>query len=138
MARNKITVYLSDEAEAKIKSAARARKMSISHLVAASVDQQITQNPNVVPEGAVRQLARIEARLDKTIRDSAMLREIMLLFVRVWLEYTPPLLEVEEDDAAALAELRFERFLDQIRDAMAPGKAMGAGLDSGSNQGAAS
>ena len=138
MARNRITVYLSEDAEAKIKSVAHARKMSISNLIANAVDQQIAQNPNVVPEGAVRQLARIEARLDKTIRDAAMLREIMLLFVRVWLEYTPPLLEVEEDDAAALAELRFERFLDQIRDAMAPGKAMGAGLDSGSNQGAAS
>ena len=137
MALNKITVYLSDEAEAKIKSVARARKMSISHLVAASVDQQIAQNPNVLPEGIVRQMARIEARLDKSIRDAAMLKEIMLLFVRVWLEYTPPLSEAEEDDAAALAELRFERFLDHIRDALAPGKSMGAGLDSASNQGAA-
>jgi hypothetical protein len=135
MALNKITVYLSDEAEAKIKNVARARKMSISHLIAASVDQQIAQNPNVVPEGIVRQMARIEARLDKSIRDTAMLKEVMLLFVRVWLEYTPPLAEAEEDDAAALAELRFERFLDHIRDAMAPGKSMGAGLDSASHPG---
>lgn len=138
MARNRITVYLSEDAEAKIKSVAHVRKMSISNLIANAVDQQIAQNPNVVPEGAVRQLARIEARLDKTIRDAAMLREIMLLFVRVWLEYTPPLTEDEEDDAAALAELRFERFLDHVRDAMAPGRSMSAGLEAGPNQEAAS
>ena len=137
MAQKRMTIYLSEETQEKLQAIARKRKRSVSSLVSASVEQQLQDNANVVPESAVRQLARIEARLDKSIRDAAMLKEIMLLFVRVWLEYTPPLSEAEEDDAAALAELRFERFLDHIRDALAPGKSMGAGLDSASNQGAA-
>lgn len=34
---------------------------------------------------------------------------------RIWLEYTPPLAPDEEDDAAPMAEQRFERFLDLVR-----------------------
>lgn len=124
MAQKRMTIYLSEETQEKLQAIARKRKRSVSSLVSASVEQQLQDNANVVPESAVRQLARIEARLDKSIRDAAMLKEIMLLFVRVWLEYTPPLAEDEEDDAAALAELRFERFLDHVRDAMAPGRSL--------------
>jgi hypothetical protein len=68
-----------------------------------------------LPEGATRQLARVESRMDKLMRDNAILKETLLLFVRIWLEYTPPLAADEEDDAAALAEQRFERFLDLVR-----------------------
>jgi predicted transcriptional regulator len=124
MAQKRMTIYLSEETQEKLQAIARKRKRSVSSLVSASVEQQLQDNASVVPESAVRQLARIEARLDKSIRDAAMLKEIMLLFVRVWLEYTPPLAEDEEDDAAALAELRFERFLDHVRDAMAPGRSL--------------
>ena len=114
MAQKRMTIYLSEETQEKLQAIARKRKRSVSSLVSASVEQQLQDNANVVPESAVRQLARIEARLDKSIRDAAMLKEIMLLFVRVWLEYTPPLSETEEDDAAALAELRFEKPVDAI------------------------
>lgn len=129
MARNRITVYLSAAAEKKLNATSKAQNRSVSSLVSAAIDRQILQTGDVLPEGATRQLARVEARLDKVIRDNAALREIMLLFVRVWLEYTPPLDESEEDEAAALAEARFERFLDLVRDALVSNGARGSGLN---------
>jgi hypothetical protein len=129
MARNRITVYLSAAAEKKLNATSKAQNRSVSSLVSAAIDRQILQTGDVLAEGATRQLARVEARLDKVIRDNAALREIMLLFVRVWLEYTPPLDESEEDEAAALAEARFERFLDLVRDALVSNGARGSGLN---------
>lgn len=122
MASNGITVYLPADLEADVLQAAKTKNISASGLIAAAVRQQFAMHPNGVPEGATRQLARVETRMDRIVRDNATIRETLLLFVRVWLEYTPPLREDEEDDAAALAEQRFERFLDHVRDALNSGR----------------
>ncbi len=106
-----VTVYLPADLEAELQKAAKTKHLSASGIIAVAVKQHFKTNP----EGASRQLARLEARMDKLMRDNATLKEALLLFVRVWLEYTPPLAPDEEDDAAALAEQRFERFLDLVR-----------------------
>jgi len=111
-----VTVYLPPELEAELLKAAKTKHLSASGIIALAVKQYFKVHPDGVPEGAARQLARLEARMDKIMRDNATLKEALLLFVRVWLEYTPPLSPEEEDDAAALAEQRFERFLDLVRD----------------------
>jgi hypothetical protein len=110
-----VTVYLPAELEAELLKAAKAKRLSTSGLISEAVKQHFKAHPDGVPEGATRQLARLEARMDKLIRDNATLKDALLLFVRIWLEYTPPLAPDEEDDAAALAEQRFERFLDLVR-----------------------
>jgi hypothetical protein len=111
-----VTVYLPADLEAELLKAARTKHLSASGLISEAVKQHFKAHPDGVAEGATRQLARVEARMDKLMRDNAMLKEALLLFVRIWLEYTPPLAPDEEDDAAALAEQRFERFLDLVRD----------------------
>ncbi|MFZ4069190.1 MAG: hypothetical protein ACOYJ6_03705 [Caulobacterales bacterium] len=110
-----VTVYLPADLEAELLKAAKTKHLSASGLIAEAVKNHFKAHPNGVPEGATRQLARVEARMDKLMRDNAILKETLLLFVRIWLEYTPPLAADEEDDAAALAEQRFERFLDLVR-----------------------
>ena len=110
-----VTVYLPADLEAELLKAAKTKHLSASGIIAVAVKQHFKTNPEGVPEGATRQLARLEAGMDKLMRDNATLKEALLLFVRVWLEYTPPLAPDEEDDAAALAEQRFERFLDLVR-----------------------
>jgi hypothetical protein len=110
-----VTVYLPAELEAELLKVAKAKRLSTSGLISEAVKQHFKAHPDGVPEGATRQLARLEARIDKLMRDNATLKEALLLFVRILLEYTPPLAPDEEDDAAALAEQRFERFLDLVR-----------------------
>jgi hypothetical protein len=111
-----VTVYLPADLEAELLKAARTKHLSASGLISEVVKQHFKANPDGLAEGATRQFARVEARMDKLMRDNATLKEALLLFVRIWLEYTPPLAPEEEDDAAALAEQRFERFLDLVRD----------------------
>lgn len=110
-----VTVYLPADLEAELLKAAKTKHLSASGLIAEAVKHHFRAHPDGLPEGATRQLARVEARIDKLMRDNATLKEALLLFVRIWLEYTPPLAPDEEDDAAALAEQRFERFLDLVR-----------------------
>jgi hypothetical protein len=110
-----VTVYLPADLEAELLKAAKTKHLSASELIAEAVKHNFRAHPDGLPEGATRQLARVEARIDKLMRDNAILKETLLVFVRIWLEYTPPLAADEEDDAAALAEQRFERFLDLVR-----------------------
>ncbi|MEQ1619484.1 MAG: hypothetical protein ABL883_14210 [Terricaulis sp.] len=71
-----------------------------------------------------RQLGRLEARVDKILRDQAMMKECVLLFVRIWLEHNPPIPEDLADSAAASAEARFSRFLDLLMKGLTPGRSI--------------
>jgi hypothetical protein len=62
----------------------------------------------------------IKARLDRLdkrdhvrARELALIKEAMLLFVRVWFEYAGPL-DDTDPDAGADAEVRFQGFLDML------------------------
>jgi hypothetical protein len=64
----------------------------------------------------------VKARLDRfdkrdhtRARELALVKEIVLLFVRVWFEYAGPL-EDDDPDASANAEARFQGFLEMLTD----------------------
>ena len=70
--------------------------------------------------------ARWEARLDKAVGEALILKEALLLFVRVWLEHNPPLEPELEDSAAMSANARFERYLDLLAQGLRGGRSIGA------------
>ncbi len=123
MARNGITVYLPPELEARIQHLARDQHRSASSLIADAVKGRYERGEGgkAVEESAKRQLSRVDARLDKVIGESLIVKEIVLLFVRVWLEHNPPIDEALEESAAASAEARFSRFLDFVAQGLKPG-----------------
>ena len=61
------------------------------------------------------------------IGEQLIVKETLLLFIRVWLEHNPPLDESVEDAAAASAEARFERFLDMVAGGLQPGQSIANG-----------
>ena len=86
-----------------------------------------------------RQLGRLEARVDKILRDQAMMKECVLLFVRIWLEHNPPIPEELADSAASSAEARFSRFLDLLMKGLTPGRSIAeevCGAQNGKDHGA--
>ena len=125
MARRKITVYLPADLEACVQRIARDLHRSQSSVVTEAVRSRWARIACVQDqqEPAGRLLPRIDARLDKAIGETLVVKEIVLLFVRVWLEHNPPIDEVLEERAAASAQARFERFLDFVAQALAPGSA---------------
>ena len=127
MARGGITVYLPRDLETRIRRIARDQHRSESSVVAEAVKARFERGEGAGrDESADRRLSRVDLRLDKAIGESLIIKEILLLFVRVWLEHNPPIDEEMEESAAASAEARFERFLDFVTQALGPGKSLGA------------
>lgn len=127
MARGGITVYLPRDLETRIRRIARDQHRSESSVVAEAVKARFERGEGTGrDESADRRLSRVDLRLDKAIGESLIIKEILLLFVRVWLEHNPPIDEEMEESAAASAEARFERFLDFVTQALGPGKSLGA------------
>lgn len=126
MARGGITVYLPRDLETRIRRVARDQHRSESSVVAEAVKARFERgDAGAKDESADRRLSRVDLRLDKAIGESLVIKEILLLFVRVWLEHNPPIDEEMEESAAASAEARFERFLDFVTQALGPGKSLG-------------
>jgi len=124
MPRSGITVYLPPALEERIASIAKERHCSESSLIADAVRARFDRRtPEPVSNGE-RERFRTDARLDKAIGEALILKEALLLFVRVWLEHNPPLDPSVEDSAAASADARFERFLDYVAQGLAPGRSI--------------
>ncbi|MEQ1818581.1 MAG: hypothetical protein ABL871_08220 [Terricaulis sp.] len=60
-------------------------------------------------------LDRLDKRDHARARELALLKEMVLLFVRVWFEYAGPLND-DDPDASANAEIRFQGFLEMLSD----------------------
>jgi predicted transcriptional regulator len=123
MAR-KITIYMPGDLEDRIGDIATRQGRSVSSIIVEAVQARYGRKDGDQIDPALRQVARMEARLDKAIRDNIMVKEALLLFVRVWLEHNPPLDEHLEESAAASAAARFERFLDFIAQAISSGRSL--------------
>ncbi|MBL8544331.1 MAG: hypothetical protein JNJ63_11050 [Hyphomonadaceae bacterium] len=118
------SVYLPPDLRAKVTRLADAQGRAVSSVIVDAVRQKLARAENAGGDSVAlgHRIARMEQRLEKVIRDSAMIKESLLLFVRVWLEHNPPLDEAIEESAAASASARFERFLDYVANAIDSGR----------------
>jgi hypothetical protein len=127
MSATGIRTYLEPDIAREVARIARAQGRSESSFIADAVRAVLAKGSEAVARAAAetqgRRLNRIEARIDKLFRDQALMKESLLLFVRVWLEHNPPLDDTIADSAAASAEARFERFLDLAAQTLARGGA---------------
>jgi len=124
MPRSGITVYLPKELEERIQRMAKEQHRSESSVVAEAVKARFDRRASESDGDGERERRRTEARLDKTIGEILIFKEVLLLFVRVWLEHNPPIDESLEESAAASADARFERFLDFVAQGLSPGKSI--------------
>ena len=124
MAKNGITVYLPRDLEGKVERLAFLQHRSVSSVITQAVRARIgAERDDGSVEGLVEALrARMDARLDKAIGETLILKEVVLLFVRIWIEHNPPIEEELEDAAAASAEARYERFLALVAYAVRGGR----------------
>lgn len=73
-------------------------------------------------------LDRLSGQLGRIERDLAILLESLALFVRYMLTVTPPLPESEQAAARAVAQDRYQAFIDQVARRIAGGRTMRADL----------
>jgi predicted transcriptional regulator len=124
MPRSGITVYLPPALEERIQNMAKDQHRSESSLVAEAVKARFDKRTLETASIIERERFRTDARLDKAIGEALILKEVLLLFVRVWLEHNPPIDPSLEESAAASADARFERFLDFVAQGLSPGKSI--------------
>jgi flagellar biosynthesis component FlhA len=124
-----ITVYLPKDLEAKVRMAAIDQHRSESSVIAEAVRARLGRHSAspAEPIAAEHHVSRLDARLEKLVGESLIVKEIVLLFVRVWLEHNPPVDEAHEDAAAASAEARFERFLILVAQGLQSGRSRANG-----------
>lgn len=126
-----IRTYLEPDLAREVSRAARAQNRSESSLIAETLRARFAADATGAVEASAetqkRRLARLEARIDKLHRDSALMKETLFVFVRVWLEHNPPIDETLVESVAASAEARFERFLDLVAQGLQPGRSMASG-----------
>ena len=127
MPRRGITVYLPPDLETKVEKIARDQHRSASSVITEAVRARFGRHELSPPqELGPGFITRIDARLDKAIAETLIVKEATLLFIRVWLEHHPPLDEEHEESAAASAEARFERFLQLVANGLGARSVAGA------------
>lgn len=124
MPRSGVTVYLPKALELRIFAIAKERHCSASSLIADAVKARFDRKSAETTGPSERERMRTDARLDKMIGEALIMKEVLLLFVRVWLEHNPPIDPDVEESVAASAEARFERFLDFVARGLSPGRSI--------------
>lgn len=125
MARKRFTVYLPPDLQSRVERLSKDQHRSESSVITTAVKAQLNRAEVEKEEPASRRdIARLDIRLDKAIGEQLILKEVLLIFVRLWLEHNPPVPEDLEDAAAASAEARFEHFLDIVAHALSPGQSV--------------
>lgn len=118
------SVYLPSDLRSKVQRAADAQGRSASSIIVEAVRVKLARGEDGADPVTLRHIARLEARIDKAVRDGMLMKETLLLFVRVWLEHNPPIDEHIADSAASSAAARFERFLDLVAASIDSGQSL--------------
>lgn len=133
MGMHSIKTYLEPDLAKAVQRIARDQGRSESAFIADAVRSRVGLSAPQISEAErsslLRGLNRVERRIDKVIWEQAQLKEIMLQFIRVWLEYTPPLAADIEESAAIVAEARFQRFMDLVVNSLTSNQSAGELLD---------
>lgn len=123
MSKNGITVYLPRDLELRVQRIARDQHRSESSVITEAVRARYDKRDGDAAPAALgeRYGSRLDARFDKAIGEALILKEVVLLFIRVWLEHNPPIDDAQAESAAASAEARFQRFLELVAQGLQPG-----------------
>lgn len=123
-----VKAYVDPDLARDIARIARAQNRSESAVIAEAIRLRFAALSEGVESASRdtqrRQMNRIEARIDKIVRDQALVKECLLVFVRIWLEHNPPIPEELADSAALSAQARFQRFLDHLMRGLTPGRSI--------------
>lgn len=111
-----IRTYLEPDLARQVMRVAKAQGRSESAFIADAVRATLAKGSDgavrTAEDSQTRRLNRIEDRIDKILRDQAVLKEAVFAFVRIWLEHNPPIEPELSGSLAASATARFARFVD--------------------------
>lgn len=121
--RQKLTIYLEPDLAKALDDDVHVRNLPITRVAADALRRALLDEKDQALADTVKmRLDRLEKREVVRARELAILKEALLLYVRVWLEHAPPPDEDIADAMAASAEQRFSAFLDLLSESLEPGR----------------
>ena len=111
-----LRTYVEPELARKVSKMAERQGRSESAFVAAALRAYVAAGAEgparAAEDSQKRQLGRIEDEVSKVMPELKTQAELLLTFVKVWLEHNPPLDPALEASLSASADARLERFID--------------------------
>lgn len=130
--KKKITIYLEDELARALDVDARLRGLPVTRAAAGAMRRiYLDENDAAVADTVKMRLDRVEKREVVRAREIAIVKETLLLFIRVWLEHNPAPDEDTLPATHAIAERRFQAFLDLLAESLQPGRSLFAAAPHG-------
>lgn len=131
-ARKKITIYLEDDLARALDGDARLRGLPVTRAAADAMRRiYLDEKDAAVADTVKMRLDRVEKREVVRAREIAIVKETLLLFIRVWLEHNPAPEEETMAATHALAERRFQSFLELLAESLQPGRTLFAAAPHG-------
>lgn len=130
--KRKLTIYLEPALARALDLDARLRGLAVTRAAADALFRiYIDETDAAVADTVKMRLDRVEKREVVRARELAIVKETLLLFIRVWLEHNPAPDEETLPAAHALAERRFQSFLELLAESLQPGRTLFAGAPHG-------
>ncbi len=112
--KRQLTLHFDAEVAAAIEAEGRRRGLTLSRAANDAIRRALLDEAGEGLASTIKaRLDRIDKRDHARARELALVKETLLLFVRVWFEYAGPL-DDSDPDAGADAEVRFQGFLEML------------------------
>lgn len=123
--KKKLTVYLEDDLARALDVDARLRGLPVTRAAADAMRRiYLDEKDAAVADTVKMRLDRVEKREVVRARELTIVKETLLLFIRVWLEHNPAPDEETLPATHALAERRFQSFLELLAESLQPGRTL--------------
>lgn len=123
--KKKLTIYLEADLARAVDVDARLRGLALTRAAADALRRiYLDEKDPAVADTVKMRLDRVEKREVVRAREIAIVKETLLLFIRVWLEHNPAPDEDTLPATHALAERRFQSFLDLLAESLQPGRGL--------------
>lgn len=112
--KRQLTLHFDAEVAAAIESESAKRGLNLSRAANDGLRRALIDEAGEALADTVKaRLDRLDKRDHARARELALIKEIVLLFVRVWFEYCDTLPD-DDPDASADADIRFQGFLEML------------------------
>lgn len=112
--KRQLTLHLDPDVAAAVEAEGKRRGLTLSRAANDAMRRALLDQSGEGLAASIRaRLDRLDKRDSARARELALVKDTLLLFVRVWFEYAGPL-DDGDPDAGADAEVRFQSFMGML------------------------
>lgn len=112
--KRQLTLHLDPDVAAAVEAEGKRRGLTLSRAANDAMRRALLDDSGEGLAASIRaKLDRLDKRDSARAGELAVVKDTLLLFVRVWFEYAGPL-DDSDPDAGADAEVRFQGFLEML------------------------